>query len=213
MPEWRDRRHGVGDEGKHSSVPGMEQQGLLIVDEVLVEGEAGRPDIGDERREPVDAVGDLADLRIHVLSSLWIRGVGLEGKGVAPNVRAVAAFGQDPAELNGIHVHVLATGTCSIVASGWAVEHKGEGLVVGVCPFGDYAAIVIGIEIEWLARRLCQVDAVHPHVMGQADVKKGKRAAGGRRVQGDRAEEAGRWDAGAGSGQAGPWRSRRPTRR
>jgi len=97
---------------------------------------------------------------------------------VAPNARAVAAFGQVPAGLNGIHVHVLATGTCSIVASGWAVEHEGEGLVVGVCPFGDYAAI--GIEIEWLARRLCQVDAVHPHVTSQADVKKvGERPAAG----------------------------------
>jgi hypothetical protein len=132
---------------------------------------------------------------------------------VAPNARAVAAFGQVPAGLNGIRVQLLATGTCSIVASGWAVEHEGEGLVVGVCPFGDYAAIGIEIEIEWLARRLCQVDAVHPHVTSQADVKKGRRAAGGRRVQGDRAEEAGRWGAGAGSGQVGPWRSWRPTRR
>src|SRR5664280_1013858 len=68
MPEWRDRRHGGCDEGKHSSVPGMEQQGLFIVGEVLVEGEAGRRDIGDERREPVDAVGDLADLGVHLVA-------------------------------------------------------------------------------------------------------------------------------------------------
>jgi hypothetical protein len=66
---------------------------------------------------------------------------------VASNARAVAAVDQDPAELNGIHVHVLATGTCSIVASGWVVEREGEGLVVGVCPFGDDAAIVIGFEV------------------------------------------------------------------
>ena len=43
----------------------MEQQGLLVVDEVLVEGEAGRSDLGDEGREPVDAVGDLVDADVH----------------------------------------------------------------------------------------------------------------------------------------------------
>ena len=44
----------------------MEQQRLFVNDQVLIEGEAGRPDIGDERREPVDAVGDLVDTYVHV---------------------------------------------------------------------------------------------------------------------------------------------------
>jgi len=36
------------------SMSGMEQQRLLVVDEVLVEGEAGRADVGHEGGEPVD---------------------------------------------------------------------------------------------------------------------------------------------------------------
>jgi hypothetical protein len=39
----------------------VEQQGLVVVDEEVVEGEAGRADVGDEGRESVDPGGDLVD--------------------------------------------------------------------------------------------------------------------------------------------------------
>ena len=54
-----DRGDGLGEEREGGPVSGMEEQGLLVVDEVLVEGEAGRADVGHEGREPVDSLGDL----------------------------------------------------------------------------------------------------------------------------------------------------------
>jgi hypothetical protein len=40
-------------------------QGLVGIDEELVEREAGRADVGDEGRQAVDVIGDLVDARFH----------------------------------------------------------------------------------------------------------------------------------------------------
>ena len=41
---------------------GVEDGRLVGVDEELVEREAGRSDVGHERGQPVDAIGDLVDV-------------------------------------------------------------------------------------------------------------------------------------------------------
>ena len=43
---------------------GVEEQRLVAVDQVLVEGEAAGGDLRDDRRQAVDAVGDLVDVRV-----------------------------------------------------------------------------------------------------------------------------------------------------
>ena len=90
----------------------------------------------------------------------------------------------------------------SELPSGRAAEREGEGLAVGARPFGDDVghdpAVVVGIDVERLGRCPGQVDAVHPHVAGEADVEEvGERlpADRGREVEqgkpGDRAREPG----------------------
>ena len=48
----------------------VEQQRLVGVDQELVEGEAGRPDLRHEGRQAIDLVGDLGDFGFHGLSNL-----------------------------------------------------------------------------------------------------------------------------------------------
>ena len=56
----------VAVERKHLAQAGVEHQRLVAEDEELVEGEAGgRGDVRHIGREPVDAVGDFADLGFH----------------------------------------------------------------------------------------------------------------------------------------------------
>jgi hypothetical protein len=102
-------------------------------------------------------------------------GAGSERKGVGHDPGAVAALGQDPAELDGFHVDVLAARSGPVLASGRSGEGDGEGLTVGARPFGDDvgddAAVVVGVEIERLGRCPSQVDPVHPHIAGEADVE------------------------------------------
>ena len=59
------RSDGFGYAREHGPRPGVEDGRLVGVDEELVEGEAGRPDVGDERGQPVDAVGDLVNASFH----------------------------------------------------------------------------------------------------------------------------------------------------
>ena len=63
-----------------------------------------------------------------------------------------ASFGQDPAELDGVHVDVLAAGSGSELPSGRAAEREGERLTVGAGPLGDDVghdpAVVVGIDVE-----------------------------------------------------------------
>lgn len=80
-----------------------------------------------------------------------------ERERVALDAVAVGALGQDPAELDAIHAHVLAVGTGGVVASGRALELESERFTVGVSPLGndvgDDAAVVVRVNVEWLSRR------------------------------------------------------------
>src|SRR5713101_3057044 len=51
--------------GEHLARPGVEQEWLVGIHEELVEREPGRPDVGHERREAEDAIGDLVDSSVH----------------------------------------------------------------------------------------------------------------------------------------------------
>ncbi len=55
----------TADLTEHAASPGVEQEWLLGIDEEVVEGEAGGADVGNERGQPEDAIGDLVDLDIH----------------------------------------------------------------------------------------------------------------------------------------------------
>jgi len=56
-------------EREHLAESGMEQQRLVTQNEELVEREAGgRRNLGHECRQPIDAVGNFADFRLHWLS-------------------------------------------------------------------------------------------------------------------------------------------------
>ena len=78
---------GTADLTEHAASSGVEQQGLLGIDQEVVEGEAGGADVGDEGGQPEDAIGDLVDLDIHGWSD------SLEGKGVGENA---GSRGGDP---------------------------------------------------------------------------------------------------------------------
>ena len=107
---------------------------------------------------------------------------------MAENPGAVTSFGQDPAELDGVHVDVLAAGFGSELPSGRPTEREGERLTVRARPLdndvGHDPGVVVGIDVEWLGRCPSQVDAVHPHVTGEADVEEV-----GERLSADRSRE------------------------
>ena len=67
---------GLGHRREHAAWSGVEQQRLVGVDEELVERETGRADVGHERGQAVDAVGDLVDACFHDGVSFSQRGVG-----------------------------------------------------------------------------------------------------------------------------------------
>ena len=46
----------------------MKQQRFFVLHEELIEGESGGADVGNEGREPEDAVGDLFELGFHGVS-------------------------------------------------------------------------------------------------------------------------------------------------
>ena len=80
----------VAVERKHLAQAGVEHQRLVAEDEELVEGEAGgRGDVRHVGREPIDAVGDFADLGFH--------GLLLALMGRAPSPRAAV-------DMDGSHI-------------------------------------------------------------------------------------------------------------
>ncbi len=194
--------------GKAARWPGVEEQGLLVVDEVLVEGEAGRADLGDEGREPVDAVGDLVDLGVHgcLLGCRW----GQSGRGW----RRIPVPWPRSARIRANSTASMSTRSPSVparnIATGRTVQGEHEGLAVGGRPFGDQVghdpAVVVPVEVEGGAGGPSQVDPVHPHVASEADVEEvGERLATDRRRQVEQGESGKR----AGEPAAG---SQRPSR-
>ena len=59
--DWHDGGDCFADRVEQHALACVEQQGLVVVDQELVEGEAGRADIGNEGRQAVDPVSDLVD--------------------------------------------------------------------------------------------------------------------------------------------------------
>lgn len=65
---------GLAHGREHRAVPRVEQERLVVVEQELVEGEAGRPDRRGEGRQPVDPRTDLGNVRGHGLSLRIYRG-------------------------------------------------------------------------------------------------------------------------------------------
>ena len=95
-------------------------------------------------------------------------------------------------------------------AAGGPVELERERLAVGAGPLGDDvgddATVVVGVEVDRFAGRGDKVDAVHPHVAGEADVEQVRQRLttdrlGEARASGSRAIRRG-------SLRAGPQRAR-----
>ena len=75
--EWQHRCYRFRHEREHRPRAGVEQQWLIVIDEELVEREAGGADLGNEGRESVDAIGDLVDSGLHGVSfAIVVRGGG-----------------------------------------------------------------------------------------------------------------------------------------
>ena len=80
----------------------------------------------------------------------------------------------DPAELDGVHRHVLTPyRRCASARRSGQVE--GAGLTVPGSPLGDdvgdNSSVVPGVDVELPIGRAGQVDPVHPHVPGEAHVE------------------------------------------
>jgi hypothetical protein len=80
---------------------------------------------------------------------------------------SVAAAGEDPAELDGVHRHALTARRPRQV--------EGAGLIVSGSPLGDdvgdNATVVPGVDVELPIGGAGKVDPVHPHVPGEARVE------------------------------------------
>src|SRR5215813_14384197 len=61
--------HRLADQREQRALAVVEEQRLVGIDQELVEGEAGRPDLGQEGRQAIDLVGDLGDVRLHGFST------------------------------------------------------------------------------------------------------------------------------------------------
>ena len=99
----RDR---LAHEREHRPRTGVEQQRLLVVDQELVEREAGGADLGHEGGQAVDAVGDLVDSSLHRESfqSVLVRGEA----GVLRTPSPCRALGEGAKELDGVDGHRVA---------------------------------------------------------------------------------------------------------
>lgn len=88
---------------------------------------------------------------------------------------AVSAFGQRSGERDGIDGDVFTRGALGVVAAGWSGQLEVEWQAVSGCPLGnkvgDDATVVTGVRVEGFARGLCEVNAVHPCITGEPDVK------------------------------------------
>ena len=87
----------------------------------------------------------------------------------------MCALGEGAEELDGVDRDDLAAVAVAEAAAGRAGEMERERHVVDRRPLGDEvlheATVVLGVEVEAVAERVGDVDAVHPHVAGEADVE------------------------------------------
>jgi hypothetical protein len=102
---------------------------------------------------------------------------------VVEDADRTAASGEDAATVDGVHFKAV-TGIGRVSdkrAAGRPGEFKGEGIGVCRCPFsddvGDEASVVLSGGIEGAADGSAQVDSMHPHVAGKADVVEVNRVA------------------------------------
>ena len=60
---------GLGDGREQGPLAAVEEQGLVGVHQELIEGESLRAHRGEKRREAVDSLSDLVDLRFHAVDT------------------------------------------------------------------------------------------------------------------------------------------------
>ena len=137
-------------EREHRPRPGVEQQRLLVVDEELVEREAGRPDLGHERREAVDAARRSRRLGSHVV--LLDRVNWFRAGAVTQHAVPGGALGEDADEVDRVDCDVLAVDALDEGAAGGPVSSQRERLAVDPRPLGDDVgddpAVVVGVEVH-----------------------------------------------------------------
>jgi hypothetical protein len=84
--------------------------------------------------------------------------------------------GEDAAAVDGVHVDAFARGgwVSAVGPAGGSGELEGEWVLVRGGPFGDDvgddASVVGGGCVEGAAYGAAEVDSMHPHVTGEADV-------------------------------------------
>ena len=87
-----------------------------------------------------------------------------------------SAAGEDAAAVDGVHVDAVARGdwVAAIDPARRTAEIEGEGVFVRGGPFGDDvgddASILGSRSVEGAADGVAEVDSMHPHVTGEADV-------------------------------------------
>src|SRR5437867_11653081 len=115
-------------------------------------------------------------MRSAISSTLVSMGVSpLQGERMAEDAGAGQPPGQDADEVDGVDVDALAAEALAELVAGRALEHQLEGLAMDRGPLaddiGDESPVVIGGGVHVAAGRLADVDAVGPHVAGEAHVE------------------------------------------
>ncbi len=87
----------------------------------------------------------------------------------------MGALGESAQELDGVDRDDLAAFAVAEAAAGGSGEVERERHVVDRRPLGDVVrhqpTVVLGVEVEPVSEGVGDVDAMHPHVAGEADVE------------------------------------------
>ncbi len=98
-----------------------------------------------------------------------------EWERVAEDAGTGEPTGEDADEFDGVDVDTLAVGAVAEFPAGRALQHELERLAVNRRPLRDdvrdEAAVMVGGQVHVAAGRHADVDAVGPHVAGEADVE------------------------------------------
>ena len=100
----------------------------------------------------------------------------LEEQWVVEDAGGGSAAGEDAAAVDGVHVDAVGGGgrVSAIDSAGGSGEVEREWVLVRGGPFGDDvgddASVVGGRGVEGTADGAAEIDSVHPHVTGKADV-------------------------------------------